>query len=323
MVSVPLPTPENGVLDLTGSQLHSLDGVELPIGLTDLDLTLNRLKEMDPRVLELPGLISLSWRQNLLTDATPITQLKSAPVLEQLVLHDNHLKQIPSLKGFPVLSRLELSYNEFRSLQPLAELSSAPLTELFVANNKVTSFEGVQTLTQLQVLEMGSNRIKVVEHLEDMAVLRQLWLGRNRISSLEGFPTLLNLKILALPSNRLTSICGLEACVNLEELYFTHNGIQKMEGLETLSNLLVLDLANNMIERVEGLEAQTRLTDLWLNDNKIQSLDGLQEALVNQKTTLTCVYFENNPLAQSLAYKPTMMEMLPNLEQLDSNDIVR
>eukprot|EP00951_Prasinocladus_malaysianus_P021198 scaffold174824_cov22-Prasinocladus_malaysianus.AAC.1 len=41
------------------------------------------------------------------------------------------------------------------------------------------------------------------------------------------------------------------------------------------------------------------LTDLWLNDNQIPSFDGLDEALRNQRTTLTCIYLERNPLVRS------------------------
>jgi len=205
-----LPVAEMGTLDLTGSQLHSLDEVELDPSLTELDLTLNRLKTIDPRVLALTGLTSLSLRQNLLTDASCISDLKSSPVLQQLIFHDNLLTNIPSLGVFTNLSRLELSYNEIRSLEPLSDLAHAPLTKLFVANNKVASFNGIQSLTHLQVLELGSNRLKRVEHIEHATDLRELWLGRNRIDTLDGFPTLLHLTIIALPSNRLTSMHGLE-----------------------------------------------------------------------------------------------------------------
>uniref|UniRef100_A0A7S1SLH4 Protein phosphatase 1 regulatory subunit 7 n=1 Tax=Tetraselmis chuii TaxID=63592 RepID=A0A7S1SLH4_9CHLO len=319
-----LPVAKDGVLDATGSQLHSLESLELPESLTDLDLTQNRLKTLDPRVLALPGLTSLSFRQNLLTDASSISESKSASGLTQLVFHDNHLKQIPSLRPFSNLERLEMSYNEIRSLQPLTELVDAPLTEMFAANNKITSLEGVAALKKLQVLEVGSNRLKSVEHIEGLTELRQIWLGRNRISSVEGFPTLLNLTIIALPSNRLTSMLGVESCTNLEELYFSHNGISKIEGLQALTKLKVLDVASNMVEKIENLETLTELTDLWLNDNKIASFEGVAEAVQSQRTSLTCIYLENNPLAQkNPAYRPTLLDLFPHLEQLDSTQIRR
>lgn len=54
------------------------------------------------------------------------------------------------------------------------------------------------------------------------------------------------------------------------------------------------------------------------------SLDGVAEALAAQRTTLTCIYLENNPLAANkAAYRATLLDMLPHLEQLDSTEIRR
>jgi len=106
----------------------------------ELDLTANRLRELEPQILALSGespppfpfpsgrkprpvlrcrpapspvvrrtaslhvsstlawrttgLRSLSLRQNLLTDAAPISSLRCAPVLRELVLHDNQLTEV-------------------------------------------------------------------------------------------------------------------------------------------------------------------------------------------------------------------------------------
>lgn len=55
--------------------------------------------------------------------------------------------QIPDLSAFTNLRMLELSYNEIRSLAPLASLTAGQLTELYVASNKVTKIEGISQLT--------------------------------------------------------------------------------------------------------------------------------------------------------------------------------
>lgn len=57
------------VLDLTSCQLHSLDSVELPPTLTELDLTANRLSGLDARIAQLSALKKLSLRQNLIDDS--------------------------------------------------------------------------------------------------------------------------------------------------------------------------------------------------------------------------------------------------------------
>ncbi len=52
---------------------------------------------------------------------------------------------------------------QVRSLAPLSALGSTQLTELYVACNKVTAIESLAALPQLQVLELGGNRIRVLE----------------------------------------------------------------------------------------------------------------------------------------------------------------
>jgi hypothetical protein len=57
---------------------------------------------------------------------------------------------------------------QIRSLAPLSSLTacSPPLAELYVAANKVTAIECLRGLSQLTVMELGSNRIRTIEGLE-------------------------------------------------------------------------------------------------------------------------------------------------------------
>lgn len=58
--------------------------------------------------------------------------------------------------------------------------------------------EGLDKLTGLQMLEMGSNRIRVIEGLGALKSLEGLWLGRNRISEISGLAALTNLRRISL-----------------------------------------------------------------------------------------------------------------------------
>jgi len=60
-------TEAGKTLDLTNGHLTSLDSVEFPPDIIEADLTANRLKELDARILALPELRKLSVRQNLFT----------------------------------------------------------------------------------------------------------------------------------------------------------------------------------------------------------------------------------------------------------------
>lgn len=85
--------------------------------------------------------------------------------------------------------------------------------------------------------------------------------------------------------------------------------------------LQVLDVSNNRISKVEHLQGLTQLQDLWLNDNQIPSLEGIEDALSDQKDSLTTIYLENNPAAAAADYKQRILALFLNLTQLDADDL--
>lgn len=311
--------PSSTILDLTSYQLHNLDSVELPSNLTELDLTANRLSTLDPRIAQLSDLKKLSLRQNLITDAgvEPLSSWNALSYLEELVLRDNQLKNIPDASIFKKLLVFDVSFNEIASLHGLSRVCDT-LKELYVSKNEVTKIEEIEHFHQLQILELGSNKLRVMENLENLVNLQELWLGRNRIKVV-NLCGLKCIKKISLQSNRLTSMIGFEGCVALEELYLSHNGITKMEGLSSLVNLRVLDVSSNKLTSVDDIPNLTQLEDLWLNDNQIESLEGFAEAVAGSRQKLTTIYLENNPCAKLPNYTAILREIFPNVQQVDSS----
>ncbi|KAL5771156.1 hypothetical protein ACOSP7_015310 [Xanthoceras sorbifolium] len=325
------PSPENNsdqtveidlsstVLDLTSFQLHDLVSIEIPPTLTELDLTANRLSSLDPRISHLSNLKKLSFRQNLIEDAAvePISRWDALSGLEELVLRDNKLTKIPDASIFKKLLIFDVSFNEITCLHGLSKVTNT-LKELYVSKNEVPKIEEIDHFCDLQILELGSNRLRVMENLQNLSNLQELWLGRNRIKAVD-LSGLKCIKKISLQSNRLTSMKGFEDCVALEELYLSHNGISKMEGLSTLVNLRVLDVSSNKLTSVEDIQSLPRLEDLWLNDNKIESLESIAEAVAGSRETLITIYLENNPCAKSSNYSTTLRHIFPNIQQIDSD----
>ncbi|KAL8129680.1 hypothetical protein V2J09_018835 [Rumex salicifolius] len=327
-------------LDLTSYQLHDLESIELPQGLIELDLTANRLSKLDPRIAHLQSLKKLSLRQNLFDDAgveplsaweaisglqmMPLTKYEAVKkvvpstkcVLLELVLRDNKLMKIPDVSIFKSLLVFDVSFNEIPSLNGLSKVTNT-LIELYVSKNEVTRIEEIEHFHQLKILELGSNKLRVMEKLHNLTYLQELWLGRNRIRVVD-LCGLKCIKKISLQSNRLTSMKGFEECLALEELYLSHNGISKMEGLSTLVNLKVLDVSSNKLTSVDDIGNLSKLEDLWLNDNQIASLEGLAEAVAGSKEKLTTIYLVNNPCAKTSNYIATVRQMFTNIEQIDS-----
>jgi protein phosphatase 1 regulatory subunit 7 len=88
-----------------------------------------------------------------------------------------------------------------------------------------------------------------------------------------------------------------------------------------MHDLQVLDVSNNRISRVEHLQGLTQLQDLWLNNNQIPSLEGIEDALSDQRDSLTTIYLDNNPAAAAPDYKQRILVLFPNLIQLDADDL--
>ena len=76
------------------------------------------------------------------------------------MLRDNKLKKIPDSSIFKNLLVFDVSFNEITSLHGLSKVSNT-LKELYVSKNEVTKIEEIDHLHQLQILELGSNRLRV------------------------------------------------------------------------------------------------------------------------------------------------------------------
>ena len=70
----------------------------------------------------------------------PIISTFAYPGQSHASADDVHL-QAPDLAAMSSLTRLELSYNQIKSLLPLATCSAVNLHELYVSNNKISSLE--------------------------------------------------------------------------------------------------------------------------------------------------------------------------------------
>lgn len=76
------------------------------------------------------------------------------------MLRDNKLMKIPDASIFRKLFVFDVSFNEITSLHGLSKVSNS-LKELYVSKNEVTKIEEIDQFYDLQILELGSNRLRV------------------------------------------------------------------------------------------------------------------------------------------------------------------
>lgn len=197
-----------------------------------------------------------------------------------------------------------------------------------IAQNKIKSIKGLKNLRLLRKIDLGANRIRVMdeEELSGLENLEELWLGKNKIEHISGLGKLTKLRRLDVQSNRLTRVEGLEAQVNtLEELYLAHNGID-VEGAKCetglalpFAQLSTIDMSRNRLTDASPFGHLKSLSDLWISGNDIKTFDDIEP--LRNLTELDSVYLEYNPVASDFEYRKKVAELVPSLSQIDANMI--
>ena len=101
----------------------------------------------------------------------------------------------------------------------------------------------------------------------------------------------------------------------------SRNCIQGIEGLENLVKLRKLTLTSNRIQSLENIEQIPSLQHLLIQDNRLTSFEDLKQ--LQNLPNLQSVYFQNhggdlpNPVCSDRHYKIKVLDLLPNLRNLD------
>lgn len=292
------------------------DGYELPPSLQFLYLMNNRIKKVE-NLETCVNLKELVLRQNAIS---VIEGLDTLVNVEEVDLYMNQITLVPSdaFAHNKRMLKLDLSFNQLRSISEFPSSNFPVLEELYLIGNKIKNMDPI-AIPSLKLLELGDNRIRVMENLDHLPSLESLWLGRNKLEQIQNLESLVKLKSLSLQSNRITSISGIDHLHKLEELYLSHNGITVMDGIENLGNLKVLDLADNRIEHLQHLDKLTKLSDLWMNGNRLSNIAELEQ--LKGAHGLETIYLEGNPLARDKEYVQNVLQILPSLTQLDASNV--
>ena len=109
------------------------------------------------------------------------------------------------IKSFKVYRRSGVTFTAFIGLDTLGLLE-----ELWLGKNKITTIQGLESLSKLKRLSLQSNRIvKLGIGLKPLVSLEELYLSHQGIAEVEGLEGLTKLNTLDLSSNRITSLKGI------------------------------------------------------------------------------------------------------------------
>ncbi|XP_053326341.1 leucine-rich repeats and immunoglobulin-like domains protein 1 [Spea bombifrons] len=303
---------------------------DLPPWTVHLNLSYNKLTEIDPAVFEeLPHLREVQLNHNELT-AVPSVGAASSK-LTSLSLHHNKIRGIePGLmKLYIALETLDLSFNEITEIRSGCFPPGLRIKELHLGSNKVGILESgsFDTLARsLLTLRLSRNRISQlpIKGLK-LPRLTVLELNRNRIRSIEGltFQGLESLEVLRLQRNNISKLTdgAFWGLSRMQILHLEYNNLREVNSgsLYGLLSLQQLHLGNNSISHVSsgGWNFCQNLQELVLSYNNLTRLDESSFADLGVLDTLRLGHNSINHIAEG-AFKG-----LKNLRilELDHNEI--
>uniref|UniRef100_A0A8C9CXN9 Leucine rich repeats and immunoglobulin like domains 1 n=1 Tax=Panthera leo TaxID=9689 RepID=A0A8C9CXN9_PANLE len=268
-------------LDCGGRGLAALPP-DLPAWTRSLNLSYNRLSEIDPAGFEdLPNLQEVYLNNNELT-AIPSLGAASSPVVS-LFLQHNKIRSVEGsqLKAYLSLEVLDLSSNNITEIRSACFPQGLHIRELNLASNRIGSlesgaFDGLSR--SLVMLRLSKNRItQLPVKAFKLPRLTQLHLESNSLvevnsGSLYGLSALQQLH---LSGNSIARISrdGWSFCQRLQELVLSFNNLTRLdeESLADLSSLSILRLSHNSISHIaEGaFKGLKNLRVLDLDHNEI------------------------------------------------------
>ena len=215
-----------------------------------LDLSHNRMNELDGRVCQLESLKRLKISNNLL----------------------NNL----SLAGLTQLIELNIEGNRFTEI-PEELLSLSDLQELNIGNQEILILpDCFKEVSTLRTLNMSSTRIASLP--PSFFLLKSLTALNISSGQIRQFPVqiseLVGLTALSLSNCQLEEVPEyLESLPHLEALDLSHNNLRAVYQLEDISTLRSLHLGHNLFRSISHtIYKFDRLEELYLNNNHLIEL---------------------------------------------------
>ena len=182
-----------------------------------------------------------------------------------------------------------------KDISDLTGLESATnLKILNLAANNIADISPLSDLTNLTSLSLWDNDVTDISALANLTKLKRLHLAGNNISNLSPLARLSNLERLSLQSmtTSISDISALANLTNLEFLNLTANNITDISALANLTKLEDLFLGDNNIADISALSGLTNLTELGLSENNITDISALTGL-----TRLTGLYISDNNIS--------------------------
>ena len=218
-----------------------------------------------------------------------LTKRTEQIILNHVKIDDNDFNELCS-HNLPSLTKISLSENNITTLEPLTNLKTNILKELYLDNNSISNIEALKkiNISCLNHVILYTNKISSIDCLSGLSFskLIQLNLYNNKVSNIEPLSKIYmpKLQILHLGFNKIKNINVLEKVYfpELITLNLNRNEISSINPLEKANfpKLEKLDFFDNNISDIEVISKVNfpclKELNFWINN--IQDIKPLCKA---------------------------------------------
>ncbi|CAG8559327.1 8736_t:CDS:2, partial [Acaulospora morrowiae] len=268
---------------------NELDQIPQSVGCTDilslLDLSSNRLKNLENVSLEKIGELKQLYVQNNLLQSLPdcYADFRS---LSMLILSNNYFTQFPLVVcEIKTLSELDLSYNKIISVpNEIGQLVN--LSRLFLIGNQITDKlpESFRDLVSLKMLDVRRNMISNLDSLSQVPNLEILRAEYNNVTTMDLFSN--TLKQLTMSKNNITQFSLKGTGESLSELSLCNSKLTTLPDslFEHLSKVREIRFCSNQLYSIPSkIELMTNLTHFYCTKNTLSALPSEISGLISLK----------------------------------------
>ncbi|XP_018336498.1 protein artichoke-like [Agrilus planipennis] len=327
--------------------------LDLP-NLKTLDLTMNRLQEIPPAILE-----SLPQLKRLLVGKNEISHLEGStfkgiaklhhldlsknrisviesdtfvelPDMKELKIRENNLDtlKVEVIRAMPNLKLLDISKNKLKEILPNVFEKTRAIEVLKASHNLLTDLPASMFgLKLLQIIDLSYNQLRIIspDVLKTLDSLTELNLSRNLIAELKSnaFHNLPVLEILNLENNNLEIIetNTFHMLPRLKVLILRQNKLQMIpnRSFNSLPSLQVVELQENHLHKIAD-HAFHLVPNMLLLNLSYNLFVSVENAGLRALKSLEMLDMSNNGLVRISSSSFELMEWLVELK-LDDNRI--
>lgn len=252
------------------------------LSLKKLEISMNKVKRIDPNALQFASLQYLNIQGSRLTGEIDAKMFSPAKYLRFLDLSNYNLSRVnnEAFVDMPVLARLNISHNVIEYIDT----------------------DNFRNMSNMYSLDLSYNKLEKLQFNKSLfANLKSAYLNNNKLANISGiFPENCKLLYLDISNNGLSDVSHANAKIfpELQVLHLSHNNIEHFNNhhTNTLTNLVDLRLSSNKIAYID-LSVFKKLLIVDLSNNNL--------AFINN------TFFKNIDFLKSLDLSNNKLDDLP------------